>query len=141
MAKFKMVIIKHGTENKENNYRMIASVGAVELEEGDEELRFPETYEGLPVTHIGCDQDYKEACVEHGDWHHSTHRDDTYVPARFCAKHTPIHLPASVKRVYIPAAAEVLILYASPDTVFEIHPDNETFGLRPDGSITQKCFL
>ena len=141
MAKFKMTLIKEGTENDNNDYRYYAAVEEVILEEGDEELRFPETYEGLPVTRIGCTQGYKEAHIEYGDWHHPTHRPDEYVPARFFVDFKKIFLPPSVKRVYLHASITVFIVYTEEGTVFEIHPDNQEFALRKDGTLTHKCFL
>ena len=141
MAKFKMTVIKQGEGNEKNDDTFFAAVEAVELEEGEEELCFPEEYEGLPVTHIGCAQGYKEAHIEYGDWHHPTHRADEYAPARFHVAHTPIELPKTVRRVYLHSELEVFILRASPETVFEIHPENKHLGIAPDGRVTLKCWL
>ena len=108
-------------------------------------LHIPASYEGLPVTHIGYEQGYCEAHVEYGDWHHPTHRPDEYIPTRYEAKAAPIALPASVKRVVL---HRHVALFSRVDTaegerklVYEIHPENQTFALRPDGSLVLKCFL
>ena len=145
MANFSMAVIKIGRENEKNEYTYVAAVTAVTLDEGDESLAFPEEYEGLPVTHIGYEQGYCEAHVEYGDWHHPTHRPDEYIPARYEAKAAPIALPASVKRVVL---HRHVALFSRVDTaegerklVYEIHPENQTFALRPDGSLVLKCFL
>ena len=145
MARFQMAVIKIGRVNDQNEYSYAAAVTAVELEEGDECLSFPEEYEGMPVTHIGYTQGYRDARIEYGDWHHPTHRPDEYIPARYEADASPIRLPASVKRVALHRNvmhfSRIDLAEKERRLVYEVNPENQAFGLRPDGSLVLKCFL
>ena len=141
MARFEMALLKQGTENKGNDYTVTAAVVSVVFEEGDEELRFPETYEGLPVTHIGCKQGYREPHIEYGDWHHPTHRGDEYVEGWYFYEFNRIDVPPSVKRVYVHAAVDSFYVYGKEGTVFEVDPANKELAVGRDGQVTRKSWL
>ena len=145
MAKFKMTVLQMGNEIKGEEYTYTAAVEAVEFEEGDTELRFPEEYEGLPVTHIGYCQGYREGYMEYGDWHHPTHRADEYIPARYYPKNNPIVLPPQVERVFVSKCVCSVDVKADEENghrpIYELDPENPTLALRPDGRLILKCFL
>ena len=127
----KLTKIRCGFEGKE--IKFIASVSETMFGTdfpSEEEIIFPESYDELPLTHLGYWENYTH------DWHHPAQGSGDYYPKEYypwpCA--SP-YFPRSLKRIFIPKTVQYIskdFFYRAtkewcPNLVIEIDPENKYY--------------
>lgn len=132
MAKFEFEFVQEGEVGKPMTRTL--SVCAVELEEGETVLHFPDEVEGVLVEYVGFVTEFREAYVEYGDWHHPVSHDDTYHPARYARKPVLLHLPETVEKIILPPHLRSIgFFYEMKKIPKEISPENPWYTVEEDG--------
>ena len=132
MAKFEFELVQEGYEGKSMTHTL--SVRAVEPEEGETVLRFPEEVDGVPVEYVGYVTKFHEAYIEYGDWHHPVSHDDTYHPARYARKPVLLHLPETVEKIILPPRLRGIgFAYELARIPKELSPENPWYTVAEDG--------
>lgn len=140
MAQFDIGVVRYGTVGEEKRYLCIRDVT---LDEGEEVLYIPGTYEGVEITHFGYREEHKEAEERWHDWHHPAQGMD-YIPERYELEFVRKETPQSLKRVVFPKETTSINPYffdKQDGLVFEIDPENKEYGISKEGKITKRYLL
>ena len=140
MARFDIGVVRQGTVGEEKRYLCIRDVV---LEEGEEVLYIPGTFEGAIITHFGYREEHKEAEERWHDWHHPAQGMD-YIPERYELDFVRIKTPKALKRVVFPKETTDINPYffdRRDELVFEIDPENKEYGKNKEGKITKRYLL
>ena len=106
----KLIKIRSGFEGRDISY--VASV--CEFMFGtdftsEEEIIFPESFEGLPLTHLGYSENYTPEHVKDHDWHHPSRGNGDYCPKEYYPWPGPSpYFPDSIKRIFIPKTVQYI---------------------------------
>ena len=138
MARFDIRTVRYGTVGNEREY---LSVTKVEVEEGETEIVFPDSFEGKPVTHIGYIEKFSEAEERYHDWHHPGQGME-YFPAHYETESICLRIPKSVTSIVIPACVKDVSFYAFDGIdlkkIVKIAPENPYIEIREKGYIGSK---
>ena len=129
-----LILIKKGIEGKE--IVTFASVHSVMFSShfpSEEEIIFPETYQGYPLTHLGYKQDKIDEHVRYHDYHHPAQGYGDVYPTEFFPSKDLVgsYFPDNLKRIFIPKTVKYIastffekIPYCCPNVIIEIDKEN-----------------